>query len=989
MNGILRIALGVSALGVLLGLGACGVGGGLAIAAGSGGGGGGGGSPRKPPPPRVDLTAPAADPASNYVTFLYVLNDKQVKGDELRAGGEDDPRVRVYPEYAVEFVASLDGSGRPVTEFSEWSPMTGAGIVGSDGTRALPLGDNTFVWNTFVDLPTILPPLTGRVRARLRAEYEPTAAINRKFDFREVTFDLDNRLAGTIFGGDVVTSSDVDTFPVDLRPDGTSLLIADAGAGIIERVEANGRTLRVIGVGVPGTSGDGGDPGVARLDDVRAVTIDPATGLIFTNHDTRIRVTNPNLPPQGLGLGVVPGRTIDTIPLGANVAGARSGRMHPSGALLYVNSRLEILAFNTLTAGDITLSGVVIPPNGLGRIAGRGGSDADGTPSTDAQLVDATSLAVGPDGEIYYGEQGLGRIRVINPGTTPLVLPVGTVAPGAIMTVAGGNDLGFSGDGGSSLTAQLNRPDSLDCSGDRGLFIADTFNVRCRLVNLGVADTTFAGVTVSPGAIDTVAGGGSGGIGSLATDLRLGLPNALALGVDQTLAIADQTKVLLVNGAATTVTAYGKTAQGGRTTEIYDASRRPGLPLSAPTAVHSPSPDEVFFTDSSTVRVLNLRQSSMVYGGASVDAGAVAAIAGGAVPGFSGDGGSARAAAFGNPAALQTDGPFKLYVADTDNNRIRFVNIGDPETVGEQTAFGKTLFPGVVDTIVGGGPPTIDDGDGLAPDAASLLQPKGVAVFAGLLFVADTGHHRVRCVNPGPVDVVVAGTLVVSGTIQTVFGDGVPGFTVDGPGPWLTDSPTAIAVDSRGILYISEPGNARIRALNTGLTAAAQAGVTLAGVSIAANEVGTLVGTGVRGNFGDGGGGPEAFIDSPASLLVQAQADGTPIALYFADAPQHVVRMLNLSEFDVVVSLRSDGTPGTTLAGGGITSIAGGPNAFGAPNAPAFSGDGDEALQMRFSSPYGITITNYEGRPAHFIVADQGNDRVRRFGAPPIVMQQQ
>ena len=74
-------------------------------------------------------------------------------------------------------------------------------------------------------------------------------------------------------------------------------------------------------------------------------------------------------------------------------------------------------------------------------------------------------------------------------------------------------------------------------------------------------------------------------------------------------------------------------------------------------------------------------------------------------------------------------------------------------------------------------------------------------------------------------------------------------------------------------------------------------------MTIADSEVGTLVGTGVRGNFGDGGGGPEAFIDSPASLLIQSQADGTPIALYFADAPQHVVRMVNLSEFDVVVSL--------------------------------------------------------------------------------------
>ncbi len=984
MDGIIRTTLGCFVLAAVLGLGGCGVGGGLAIAAGGGGGGGGGGAKRRPPAPRVDLTAPAADPSSSYVTFLFVLNDKQVKGSAENPGGEDDPRVRVFPEYAVEVVTAIDGSGRAVTEFGDWLPMTGAQIVGSDGTRALALGDHTFVWNTLVDLPAVLPPLTGRVRARLRAEYEPTAGIGRRFKVREVTFRLDNRLAGTIFGGEVTKRSDVDTFPVDLRRDGTSLLIANAGAGIIERVEATGRTLRVIGVGVPGTSGDGGDPGVARLDDVRAVTVDPASGLIFTNHDSRIRVTNPNVPAADLGVGQVAGRTIVTIPLPAS--GARSVRMHPSGALLYIDGRSRILAFNTRSSGDITLSGVVIPPGAVGQIAGGGSTDTDGTPSTQVLLIDATSLAVGPDGEVYYGEQNVGRIRVINTGVAPLVLPAGTVAPGTVLTVAGGNDLGFSGDGGAATSAQFNRPDSLDCSDARELFVADTFNVRCRLVNLGAAAATFAGVTVAAGNVDTVAGGGTGGVGSLATDLRLGLPNALALGVGRTLLIADQTSVVLVNGAATTVTAYGKTAQGGRTSRVYDASRRPGLPLSRPAAVHARGPDEVFFTDQSTIRVLNLRPTNQVFGGASAGPGEVAEIAGGAVPGFSGDGGSARAAAFGEPAALATDGPFKLFVADTGNDRVRFVNIGDPVTTGEQTAFGKTLRPGFVDTIVGGGPPSADDGDGLAPGDASLSAPQGVAVFAGLLFVADTGHDRVRCVNPGPVDVVVAGTTVFAGTIRTIFGGGAPGFTPDGPGPWLTSAPSALAVDSRGILYISETGNARIRALKTGLTQQAVDGVTLAGVPIAANEVGTLVGTGVRGNFGDGGGGPEAFIDAPASLLVQSLADGTPVALYFADAPQHVVRVVNVTTDDIIISLNADGAAGTTLAGGGITSIAGGPNAFGAPNAPAFAGDGDEALQMRFSSPFGIAITNSGGRPAHFIIADRGNDRLRRFGAPPIAL---
>src|SRR6185436_17970750 len=123
--------------------------------------------------------------------------------------------------------------------------------------------------------------------------------------------------------------------------------------------------------------------------------------------------------------------------------------------------------------------------------------------------------------------------------------------------------------------------------------------------------------------------------------------------------------------------------------------------------------------------------------------------------------------------------------------------------------------PGAVATIAGGpAGPLPADGDRLAPTSASLKAPQGLAVSnAGLLFVSDTGHHRIRVLNPGPGDVTVAGTLVAAGTIRTVIGGGIPGFTPDGAGPWLVDSPTALAID-RELLYFAEIGNARIRVLN-------------------------------------------------------------------------------------------------------------------------------------------------------------------------------
>jgi len=990
MKMIFRAGLGLSLGLVALGLGACGVGGALAIASG-GGGGGGGSSSRPPRPPDVTLTAPSDDPASSYVSFQFVLRDPRVKkrSPTDRDGGEDDPRVRVFPEFQL--------ATAPGTPPGPWMPMTGAEIVGSDGIRALTLGDHTFVWNTLVDLPNF----SGNVRARLRAEYEPTAGFNRKFRLREVQFRMDNRLAGTIFGGDIVVRTDVDTFPVDVIADGDSALIASAGAGIVERVDALGRVRRVIGIGVPGTTGDNGDPGVARLEDMRAVGLDPMSGLIFTNHDSSIRVTNPSLQPVPFDARVLAPRTI-SIALGGRspalkvvLGNARSVRVHGSGAVLLINQRAQILALNPQDpsapgATNIVLAGVVIEPGKLGTVAGGGVTDADGTPAPQTLLTEVTSLAVGPDGEIYYGEQTLGRVRVINTGTDPLMLPTGVVAPGTVATVAGGNGLGFAGDGGPAPDAQLNRQDSLSCSPQRELFIADTFNVRIRMVNLGPAITEFAGTTVSPGEIGTVVGGGQGGVGSSALELKLGVPNAVAFGTLRTILIADQRTVLMVNGSDDTVTAYGKTALPDHSQLVYDASRRAGLPVVAPAACHARGPNEVFFTDQSTIRVLNLTQIGEVYGGAAAGPGEVAEIGGGAVPGFSGDGGPARAAAFGEPAALVTDGPRKLYVADTGNDRVRYVNILDPvfeDPQNPQPAFGVPVRAGFVDTIVGGGPDVPGAGDGSGPRQGSLSRPQGLAVFGDLLFVADTGHHRVRCVNDSPTDTfVVAGTAVAPGTIETIYGNGMPGLADDGPGPWFTDSPTALAIDSRGILYISEPGNARIRALNLGLTPDALAGVVRAGVPIAANEVATLVGSGVRGNFGDGGGGPGAQIDSPSSVIVQSLADGSPVALYFADAPQHVVRILNLIDEPIVAAVNEQGQPSITVPGGGIFSIAGGPNAIGVSNAPAFQGDGDQAAEMRFSSPFGIAITNFNGRPAHFLVTDRGNNRLRRFGAPPIAV---
>jgi sugar lactone lactonase YvrE len=140
--------------------------------------------------------------------------------------------------------------------------------------------------------------------------------------------------------------------------------------------------------------------------------------------------------------------------------------------------------------------------------------------------------------------------------------------------------------------------------------------------------------------------------------------------------------------------------------------------------------------------------------------------------GYSGDGGPATAAQLASPIGVAVDPAGNLYIADSDNGRIRKVTAG-----------------GVISTVAGNG---TDDysGDGGPATAAQLAGPAGVAVdTAGNLYIADTGNRRIRKVTAG-------------GVINTVAGNGTDGYSGDG-GPATAAQlagPAGVAVDTAGNL---------------------------------------------------------------------------------------------------------------------------------------------------------------------------------------------
>ena len=157
------------------------------------------------------------------------------------------------------------------------------------------------------------------------------------------------------------------------------------------------------------------------------------------------------------------------------------------------------------------------------------------------------------------------------------------------------------------------------------------------------------------------------------------------------------------------------------------------------------------------------------------------------------DNGPAPAAWLRSPNGVALDGAGNLFIADTDNHRIR-----------------KVDSAGVITTVAGTGRFGLGGnfGDGGPATAALLRSPEGVALDgAGNLFIADTGNHRIRKVDSAGVISTVAGTggFGLGGN----FGDGGPAIQA------AVFYPSDVAVDGAGNLFIAERFYDQIRKVDS------------------------------------------------------------------------------------------------------------------------------------------------------------------------------
>jgi len=244
-------------------------------------------------------------------------------------------------------------------------------------------------------------------------------------------------------------------------------------------------------------------------------------------------------------------------------------------------------------------------------------------------------------------------------------------------------------------------------------------------------------------------------------------------------------------------------------------------------------------------------------------------VAGTGIAGFGGDGGPAPRAQLNHPEGVAVDASGNLYIADTDNNRIR-----------------KISPNGIITTVAGTGIAGFS-GDGGPASQAQLNHPEGVAVDAsGNLYIADTGNNRIRKISP-------------DGIITTVAGTEIAGFSGDnGPASQAQlNQPEGIAVDASGNLFIADTDNDRIREVSPD-------GVI---VTIAGDE----------GFSGDGGPASQAQLNHPEGVAVDASGN-----LYIADTGNNRIR--KISPNGIITTVAGNGTPAILNAPTGIAVSASG-----------------------------------------------------------------
>jgi sugar lactone lactonase YvrE len=923
--------------------------------------------------------------------------------------------------YAGNGTAGSTGDGGPATS-AELSSPGGLALDGSgdlfiaDGSirKVTPAGTITTTWSD------------------LNSQYGASSLAI------DATGNLYGASLGGVFelsvGGTVTALTTTMSDAVAIGPQGRVVIVRHSTNQVF--LLASTGLVPLAGINYPGFSGDGGPATLAWLNFPTGLAIDPNGDIFIADMgNQRVRrvqaYTAPSAPltvhalaaglqatvgwsPPAADGGLPVDEYAVTRHVGSTVSVNKLTGSPPPTSAIYSGLSYHTTYTFTVTASngwatsaDSAPSVPITPTIADGTITTYAGLPAVGNPGAIGQAPFSLALELP---QIFVADPANAVVRTVD------------VNAGQETILAGNDSYGYSGDGGSALSAAMQGAGAVAECGPAGpVYIADTFNYRIRVVN-GPNISTFAGTGEA----------GNSGDGGPAMQAHIGdvfglaclIPDANTPALFFTDASNGVVREVDSNGNITTawtglIYPTGIYAIDAHTLVVVDsgsnvvwwlndqrgicfiAGRGPagfgctGGPaertaLNVPRGITSDG-SKFYIADSGSNTIKEVDAAS----------GNISTVAGTGAPGFSGDGGLAASAQLNHPTDVVYSGNTNsLYIADFLNFRVRQVDLasngirtiagnGSPSLAGDggiavsaqlglpyavavdaagneyvadnlDNAIRKVDASGVVTTVAGSPyQPPGAQGDGGPATAAQLNDPRGVAVDSlGNIFMSDNGNNRIRKVN------------ATNGVITTFAGDGVAGLTGDGglATSAKINGPQGLAFDANGNLYIADTGNNRVREVSTSnviTTAAGAGGTELSGPrGVAFNAAGDLF-------ISDSNNNRIREVDHVSHVITTVA--GTGVAGAVGDGGPALMAQLNSPfglAFDGAGNLYVADTNNHRLrvidTQGKISTVVGGCGA-------GYGGDGGPATIAHLNFPLGVAVDGL----GNVLIADYQNNRIR------------
>jgi len=430
---------------------------------------------------------------------------------------------------------------------------------------------------------------------------------------------------------------------------------------------------------------------------------------------------------------------------------------------------IGLAATATLLLPVLCLAQSPVPAFTISTVAGEGppatgAYGGDTLPALSANLNGPTSVAFDSKGNMYITDQVNNVIRMV------------TASTGIISTVAGNNSAGYSGDGKTAISAQINAPQSILVDSKGNFYFSEFQNGIVRMVTPAGIISTYAG--------SATAGRGFSGDGGAATAAAMFSPTGIAFDSSGNMYISDFgefsdlnfvgndriREVIASTGIINTVIGSGTVGfSNGKGTAL-------SANLNGVAQIAFDGHGNLYLADSFNNEI---RKVVIATGTISTFAGSSTALYG-----YSGDGGLATDALLNNPTGVAVDGAGNVYISDTFNDVIRVVT---PD--------------GLIHTVAGtvaNAPNPGYTGDGGPALSAQLAEPNFLTFdSAGNLYVADFANNVIRKLVPtssvgtGPAAPSIRTT---SGVISASDFGALPSVA---PGSWIEIYGTSLAAITR------------------------------------------------------------------------------------------------------------------------------------------------------------------------------------------------